>query len=452
MQPLQPTDEILIAELGYAGFESFVETQEGVTAYIQKKDWNEEILATIQILKSDEFKISFTSEEIEQTNWNAEWEKSFSPIIVDDQCSVRASFHDKPNTQYDIVIEPKMSFGTGHHETTHMMIQHILKHDFEGKSALDMGCGTGVLAIMAEMKGAKPIDAIDIDNWCYINSLENVERNNCKHISVFEGDARLLEGKKYDIIIANINRNILLNDLEKYTTCLNPNGTLLLSGFYESDIPIIEDAAEALGSSINNKKCGTLGDLSVLSFNGNKIITTSAGGTLVTRTKALKERTIYLATQAKDKAEDYTHSEIGYNYRLSNVLAGIGRGQMKVLDQYVNLRRRNYDFYVKHLDYLSSIIFLKEPKNYISNRWLTVILLKTKKERNEISNLLAEHNIETRHSWKPMHLQPIFKDCLNYTNGISEDTHNRGLCLPSGSNLNIKDLERITAIIKTYFS
>ncbi|HCY80919.1 MAG TPA: 50S ribosomal protein L11 methyltransferase, partial [Xanthomarina gelatinilytica] len=142
-----------------------------------------------------------------------------------------APFHEKPDTKFDIVIEPKMSFGTGHHETTHMMIQHILKNDFDGKSVLDMGCGTGVLAILAEMKGAKPIDAIDYDNWCYLNSLENVDRNNCKHITVCEGDANLLEGRSYDVIIANINRNILLNDMEAYVKSLNANGTLFLSGF-----------------------------------------------------------------------------------------------------------------------------------------------------------------------------------------------------------------------------
>lgn len=239
-KPLQPAVEILIAELGYAGFESFVETEEGVTAYIQKEEWNPSILDDIQILNSDEFEISFTFEDIEQTNWNAEWEKNFNPIIVDDVCTVRAPFHEKPNTTYDIVIEPKMSFGTGHHETTHMMIQHILKNDFKDKSVLDMGCGTGVLAILAEMKGAKPIDAIDIDNWCYLNSIENIERNNCKNISVLEGDSSLLKDKKYDIIIANINRNILLKDLHIYASCLNKNGGLFLSGFYNNDIPIVE--------------------------------------------------------------------------------------------------------------------------------------------------------------------------------------------------------------------
>lgn len=244
VSPLQPGVEILIAELGYAGFESFVETEEGVIAYIQKYEWNTDILNDIQILGSDEFEITYTFEDIEQVNWNEEWEKNFNPITVDDICSVRAPFHEKPNTRYDIVIEPKMSFGTGHHETTHMMIQYILKNDFKNKSVLDMGCGTGVLAILAEMKGAKPIDAVDYDNWCYLNSIENVERNNCKYITVIEGDASVLKNRSYDIIIANINRNILLNDMAVYVSCLNKNGMLLLSGFYNTDIPIIQQECE----------------------------------------------------------------------------------------------------------------------------------------------------------------------------------------------------------------
>ena len=247
VQPLVPGVEILIAELGYAGFESFVETEKGVTAYIQKEDWNSHILDDIQILKSEEFKINYTFDEIEQTNLNEEWEKNFQHIIVDNVCTVRAPFHDVPNTKYDIIIEPKMSFGTGHHETTHMMLQHILKNDFENRSVLDMGCGTGVLAILAEMKGGKPIDAIDIDNWCYLNSIENVERNNCKHISVYEGGASLIKDKAYDIIIANINRNILLADISKYVACLNKNGQLFLSGFYNHDIPIIEKECSNYG-------------------------------------------------------------------------------------------------------------------------------------------------------------------------------------------------------------
>lgn len=245
--PLELGSEILIAELGEKAFESFIETETGVSAFVQKDLWSENILEDIQILENPEFKIEYTFEEIEQVNWNEEWEKNFDPIDVDGKCHVRAPFHEKTNAEFDIVIEPKMSFGTGHHETTHMMIQHILETDFTNKKTLDMGCGTAILAILAEMKGAQPIDAIDIDNWCYLNSIENAERNNCKHISVYEGDASLLEGKKYDIIIANINRNILLNDMQQYVACLNENGILFLSGFYTEDIPVISESCTSKG-------------------------------------------------------------------------------------------------------------------------------------------------------------------------------------------------------------
>jgi len=241
ISPREPGTEILIAELGYAGFESFVENEAGVIAYIQKPEWNSGILDDIYILTNDEFTISYTSEEIEQVNWNKEWEKNFQAIEVDGICAVRAPFHEKTDVEFDIIIEPKMSFGTGHHETTHMMIQHILKLDFNGKSVLDMGCGTGILAILAEMKGATTLDAIDIDNWCYLNTVENIERNNCHNIKAYEGEASLLTSKNYDIIIANINRNILLKDIATYASCLNENGTLLLSGFYRDDIPLISE-------------------------------------------------------------------------------------------------------------------------------------------------------------------------------------------------------------------
>ena len=238
--PKNPATEILIAELGYVGFESFVENDNGVTAYIQKQEWNSNILDDLYILGSAEFKIKFSYHEVIQTNWNKEWEKNFNPIQVEGQVSVRAPFHENPSLKYDIVIEPKMSFGTGHHETTHMMIQHLLALDLENKKVLDMGCGTGILAIFAEMKGAQPTDAIDIDSWCYQNSIENVQRNGCKHITVLEGDSSLLKGKKYDVIIANINRNILLSDMKIYTDSLHQEGILLLSGFYKDDIAIIE--------------------------------------------------------------------------------------------------------------------------------------------------------------------------------------------------------------------
>ncbi|SDX36403.1 [LSU ribosomal protein L11P]-lysine N-methyltransferase [Lutibacter oricola] len=249
--PKEPATEILIAQLGFAGFESFVENEDGVTAYIQEADWNAGMLEDIQILNSNEFNISYKEEVIEQTNWNSEWEKNFNPIQVDDLVSIRAPFHENPNLKYDIVIEPKMSFGTGHHETTHMMVQHLLDMDLTNKKTLDMGCGTGILAIFAEMKGAQPIDAIDIDNWCYENSLENVTRNNCSHISVYEGDASLLINKEYDVIIANINRNILLNDMQSYMNCLAKNGTILFSGFYQEDIPIIDAEVSKYGLNID---------------------------------------------------------------------------------------------------------------------------------------------------------------------------------------------------------
>ncbi|WP_339708700.1 50S ribosomal protein L11 methyltransferase [uncultured Kriegella sp.] len=239
IEPQQPASDILIAELGEAGFESFVENEEGILAYIQKADWNDAILKDIQVFDNENFKIDFSLKEIEQENWNATWEQNFDSIQIGKQCMVRAPFHEKPTTEYDIVIEPKMSFGTGHHETTHMMLQFVLDHDFDGKSVLDMGSGTGVLAILAAMKGASHIDAIDIDNWCYLNAKENAERNNCDHINVREGDSSLLGPMKYDIILANINRNILLNDLPRYAECLKNDGLLFLSGFYSEDISTI---------------------------------------------------------------------------------------------------------------------------------------------------------------------------------------------------------------------
>ena len=240
VSPPVPGNEILVAELGVVGFESFVETSEGLSAYIQKKDHYSSILENLQILENDEFSISYRIEEIEQVNWNAQWEANFKPITVDGRCFIRAPFHDSAGHEFDIVIEPKMSFGTGHHETTHMMIQFMLETDLKNKSVLDMGCGTAVLAILAEKKGSSSVEAIDIDEWCYQNSLENIRRNSCQNIRVLKGDASLLKAQAFDVIIANINRNILLNDIPVYATCLNANGFLFLSGFYKEDIPKIQ--------------------------------------------------------------------------------------------------------------------------------------------------------------------------------------------------------------------
>lgn len=246
IEPRDPAAEILIAELGLFGFESFVETETGLLAYIPSEEHSEDVINEIQILKSDEFIVEYSVKTIEQTNWNEEWEKNFTPINVDNKVSVRAPFHDASTMDYEIIIEPKMSFGTGHHETTHMMIQHLLDLDLTHKSVLDMGCGTGILAIFAAMKNARPVDAIDIDEWCVENTNENIEKNNCEFISVFLGDAHLLKNQKYDIIIANINRNILLQDLASYKRCINSNGILLLSGFYTEDEPLLQSKAKEL--------------------------------------------------------------------------------------------------------------------------------------------------------------------------------------------------------------
>ena len=209
------------------------------------------------------------------------------------------------------------------------------------------------------------------------------------------------------------------------------------------EIPIIEDAAEALGSEYKGQKCGTLGDISILSFNGNKIITTSGGGALVTKSKEIKQKAVFLATQARDDAPHYQHSEIGYNYRMSNVVAGIGRGQMEVLADRVEARRANFDYYSEKLVEINSIEFVKEPDGFYSNRWLSCILFNSFDEREKVRVNLQAENIESRPLWKPMHLQPVFEKYPKYLNGVSEDLFNRGLCLPSGSDLTKQDLERI---------
>ena len=218
------------------------------------------------------------------------------------------------------------------------------------------------------------------------------------------------------------------------------------------NIPIVEDSAESLGSHYKNRNCGTFGDLSILSFNGNKIITTSGGGAIVTKTKAQKEKAVFLATQARDNAPHYQHSHIGYNYRMSNIVAGIGRGQMTILDSHVNKRRSNHEFYVNAFKDIEQISFLKEPDGYFSNRWLTCILLDSKSTREGLRLALEEENIESRPLWKPMHQQPIFKESPRYLNGVSDDLFERGLCLPSGSNLTDVELDRVKSAINTYFA
>ena len=221
------------------------------------------------------------------------------------------------------------------------------------------------------------------------------------------------------------------------------------------DIPILEDSAEALGSSFNGQKCGTFGDISVLSFNGNKIITTSGGGAIVSKSKSYIDKAIFLATQARDHAPHYQHSEIGYNYRLSNVCAGIGRGQMEILDKHVNLRREMHDFYNSLFSSIEDVtVFSEINQDYFSNYWLSTILFnpKSNKNREELRLEFEKENIESRPLWKPMHLQPIFKDAPFYGGTVSESLFNFGLCLPSGSNLSKNDKERIKSCVSNYFN
>lgn len=217
------------------------------------------------------------------------------------------------------------------------------------------------------------------------------------------------------------------------------------------DIPVVEDAAEAMGSSIEKKQCGTYGELAILSFNGNKIITTSGGGALVTKTVEEKKKAIFLATQARDDAPHYQHSHIGYNYRMSNIVAGIGRGQMEVLDERVAQRRANFDYYQKTFENIPAISFQEAPEGFYSNRWLTAILVDPEKSggitRETIRLALEKENIESRPLWKPMHLQPVFEGSPQYGNGISDGLFKNGLCLPSGSNLASQDMKRVSDVV-----
>jgi len=254
VDPLYPGCEILIAQLSQLGFDSFQENNDGISAYIDSSVLSTVKVQDIQILNSTEFNISFESNNVKKQNWNIKWESNFDPIYVDKICCVRAPFHKKSNFKYDLVIEPKMSFGTGHHETTSMMISFILSNSFYNSSVCDIGSGTAVLAILAEKRGANRIDAIDIDNWCYLNSIENIKRNNSENINVYEGEVEKLMHFKYDNIFANINLNVLLADIPIYSKMLNKDGVLYLSGFYKKDINSIEKVAEISNLSLVDSK------------------------------------------------------------------------------------------------------------------------------------------------------------------------------------------------------
>lgn len=244
-------NDVVSALAGEIGCESFVEWEQGVLAYIQQDLFDESALKDmVANFPLPDTTILYKVEEAEDKDWNEEWEKNFfQPIVIGERCCIHSTFHkDTPKTEYEILINPQMAFGTGHHETTNSIISELLDADLKDKTVLDMGCGTSILAILASMRGAKEVTAIDIDDWCVNNSRDNIALNQIDNITVELGDARLLEGRApFDVIIANINRNILLADMDRYTACMHTGSELYMSGFYVEDIPVIQSKAESLG-------------------------------------------------------------------------------------------------------------------------------------------------------------------------------------------------------------
>ena len=238
--------DILLALLAEQQFESFLETKTGLRAYIKQADWNRIDVQQALSLMPSAFVVSHQINEIPTENWNAHWESSFQPIVVGDY-TVRASFHPPKTTAYELIIEPKMSFGTGHHQTTQLMMKHALEIDMSGKNVLDMGCGTGILGILAADLGAKSVLAIDIESWCVENTQENAERNRCNHIvKAMRGDVNMV-AETYDLIFANINRNTLIRHIPHYAKRLQSQGVLLLTGFYQTDLLEITQESKANG-------------------------------------------------------------------------------------------------------------------------------------------------------------------------------------------------------------
>jgi ribosomal protein L11 methyltransferase len=246
VSPAEPGSDILIAFLADLGFESFTQNETGVEAYIQEEFENEDL---VKELSFEDFTFSYVRTLIPKTNWNEEWEKNFNPVYVDDLVCIRAHFHPAAeNIKHDIVITPKMSFGTGHHDTTWLVSKTMFSLDFKNTSVLDMGCGTGILAILAKQLGATKLLGIDIDDWSIGNSVENAAINNASDIEFKKGDAsRLPTTQTFEIIVANINKNVLKKDLPTYFTCLKKDGYLLLSGFFTTDVAELKEIAETIG-------------------------------------------------------------------------------------------------------------------------------------------------------------------------------------------------------------
>ncbi|MDR2979888.1 MAG: 50S ribosomal protein L11 methyltransferase [Bacteroidales bacterium] len=254
----EPWKEIFTTLLADIGFESFMDgTENELLAYIQEKQYDEDLLREILTNHAFKVELSYKSAKIESQDWNSVWESNYAPVMIQDRCYIRAPFHEsRPDVEFEIVIEPKMSFGTAHHETTSMMIEYLLETDVKGKSLLDMGAGTGILAILAHKKGAFPIVAIDNDEWAYRNNVENNAKNGIDDMTVILGDANDIPTGSFDIIFANINRNILYNDIPSYAAVLKPGGLLFLSGFYvEQDLEILQERCLEFGITyLDNKE------------------------------------------------------------------------------------------------------------------------------------------------------------------------------------------------------
>ena len=241
VKPVYPGVEILLAELSQLEFEMFEETDLGLVAYIEEHFFLEKKIFDLSIFNSKEFKISFTKKKIKNQNWNKRWESNFDAVEINSSCAVRAPFHEKSNKQFDIIIMPEMSFGTGHHETTQLMMKYILELNISEFMVCDIGCGTGILSILAEMKGAKKIDAVDISKNCCNNTLSNIKLNNCDKIFVHNSNSKIVQGKLYDLILSNMTYDKLSKNFKNFSTLINEGGELIISGFFENDLGLIND-------------------------------------------------------------------------------------------------------------------------------------------------------------------------------------------------------------------